>query len=113
MLGAAAVAGRGGARPYCGGGRGAGAAAREEASMARVIDADTHVSESTSMWEHLDPAMYPRRPVVVTGPTDTSYGGRQPFWLIDGNILPRPGGTGAVRLSPPPAEATAPARPDQ
>jgi uncharacterized protein len=80
--------------------------------MARVIDADTHVSESTSMWEHIDPAMYPRRPVVVTGPTDTRYGGRNAFWLIDGNIFPRPGGKGGFRLITPSAQAVESARTD-
>ena len=60
--------------------------------MAQVIDADTHVSESTSMWEMIDPALYERRPVVVQAPKDTIYGSRDAFWLIDGNIFPRPAG---------------------
>ena len=39
--------------------------------MAGVIDADTHISESESMWQMLDPGMHHRRPVVVSVPNDT------------------------------------------
>ena len=44
--------------------------------MAQVIDADTHVSESASMWEMIEPAEYGRRPVIVQAPGDTLYGSR-------------------------------------
>ena len=62
--------------------------------MAGVIDADTHVIESTGMWELMDEALQPRRPVVITTPTNTSYGTTNAMWLIDGSIFPRPGGKG-------------------
>jgi predicted TIM-barrel fold metal-dependent hydrolase len=71
--------------------------------MAGVVDADTHISESTAMWELLDREMYPRRPVVVSVPEDTLYGPRNAFWLIDGNIFPRPAGRGSFRLITPSA----------
>ena len=37
--------------------------------MARgVVDADTHIAESESMWKHLDKEWYHRRPVIVSVP---------------------------------------------
>lgn len=71
--------------------------------MAGVVDADTHVSESEAMWKHLDKKMYHRRPVIVSVPEDTLYGVRNAFWLIDGNIFPRPAGKGSFRLITPSA----------
>lgn len=71
--------------------------------MAGIIDADTHIAESTHMWELFDREMYPRRPVVVSVPDDTLYGPRNAFWLIDGNIVPRPAGKGSYRLITPSA----------
>ncbi len=80
--------------------------------MAQVIDADTHVSESTSMWEMIEPALYERRPVVVQAPKDTIYGSRDAFWLIDGNIFPRPAGKAGFRLITPSAQSVESARTD-
>jgi len=71
--------------------------------MAGVIDADTHVSESERMWELIDWELYPRRPVIVSVPEDTLYGKRNAFWLIDGNIFPKPAGKGSFRLITPSA----------
>ncbi len=71
--------------------------------MAGIVDADTHVSESTHMWELFDREMYPRRPVVVKAPEDTLYGARNAFWLIDGDIVPRPVGRRSYRLITPSA----------
>lgn len=71
--------------------------------MSGIIDADTHVSESTHMWELFDREMYPRRPVVVKAPEDTLYGPRNAFWLIDGDIVPRPAGRRSYRLITPSA----------
>ena len=71
--------------------------------MAGVIDADTHISESESMWKLLDKKMYHRRPVIVSVPEDTLYGARNAFWLIDGNIFPKPAGKGSFRLITPSA----------
>ena len=67
--------------------------------MPGIIDADTHISESESMWRLLDKEMYPRRPIIVSVPDDTLYGNRNAFWLIDGNIFPKPAGRGSFRLS--------------
>jgi uncharacterized protein len=69
--------------------------------MPVVIDADTHISESTHMWDFLDKELYPRRPVVMSVPTDTVYGRRNAFWLIDGQVIPRPHGKGGIVLVTP------------
>ncbi len=69
--------------------------------MSRVIDADTHIAESPSMWQHFDPALYARRPALLYGPTDTLYGRKNVFWLIDGNIFPKPAGRGGFSLITP------------
>lgn len=71
--------------------------------MATVIDADTHIIESPSMWQHFDAALHPRRPLLLTVPGDTAYRGRNAFWLIDGNIFPKPAGKGGFRLATPSA----------
>lgn len=73
--------------------------------MAMVLDADTHISESVHMWDLIDPDMYERRPVMVSVPTDTLYGKRNAFWLIDGQIVPKPAGRGgSVLITPSAAE---------
>lgn len=72
-------------------------------NMKKVVDADTHISESEGMWELLDREMYKRRPVLVTVPDDTLYGERNAFWLIDGNIFPKPAGKGGFNLITPSA----------
>lgn len=69
--------------------------------MPAIIDADTHVAESPSMWRLLDPSMYHRRPVITSVPNDTLYGSRNAFWLIDGDIFPKPAGKGSFRLITP------------
>jgi len=71
--------------------------------MPGVVDADTHIAESQAMWELIDREMYPRRPVIAAVPEDTLYGKRNAFWLIDGNIFPRPAGKGSFRLITPSA----------
>ena len=71
--------------------------------MAGIIDADTHISESEAMWAMMDKEMYPRRPVLLKSPEDTLYGPRNAFWLIDGNIFPKPNGKGSFRLITPSA----------
>ena len=80
--------------------------------MAGVVDADTHVAESLRMWEHLDKEMYPRRPVPVSVPNDTLYGKRNVFWLIDGNIFPKPAGKGGFPLITPSQQEQESARTD-
>ena len=68
--------------------------------MPGVIDADTHIFEPPEMWEHIDPDMYLRRPIIVQGPDDTVYR-RSNFWIIDGNIFPKPAGKGGFLLGTP------------
>lgn len=72
--------------------------------MAEIIDADTHLNEPPEMWDHIDERLYSRRPVVVTIPNDTLYGTTNAMWLIDGQIIPRPGGKGGFRISTPQAQ---------
>jgi predicted TIM-barrel fold metal-dependent hydrolase len=69
--------------------------------MKGVIDADTHIAESAAIWELIDREMYPRRPVYFSITNDTLYGPRNGFWLIDGNIFPKPLGKGGFRLITP------------
>jgi predicted TIM-barrel fold metal-dependent hydrolase len=69
--------------------------------MLGVVDADTHIAESQGIWEFIDEEMYPRRPVLVSIPDDTLYDSSNAFWLIDGNIFPKPSGKGGFRLVTP------------
>ncbi len=55
--------------------------------MLGVVDSDTHVAESLSMWNFIDADMRHRRPVLVTMPDDTLYKDWNALWLIDGNIF--------------------------
>jgi predicted TIM-barrel fold metal-dependent hydrolase len=71
--------------------------------MAGIIDADTHVAEGEAMWAMMDKEMYHRRPVLLKAPEDTLYGPRNAFWLIDGDIFPKPAGKGSFRLITPSA----------
>jgi predicted TIM-barrel fold metal-dependent hydrolase len=72
--------------------------------MAEVLDADTHIAESEAMWSYIDKAMYPRRPVLVRIPDDTWYHERNAFWLIDGEIFPKPAGKASFSLITPSAQ---------
>ena len=69
--------------------------------MAGVIDADTHIAESEGMWQLIDRDMIPRRPIRLSVPDDTLYKNRNAFWLIDGNIFPKPAGRGSYNLMTP------------
>ena len=66
-----------------------------------VVDADTHIVESEAVWDYLDEDMYSRRPVIIRVPNDTLYKTRNAFWLIDGNIRPKPAGRGGFTLHTP------------
>src|SRR5947208_13654776 len=70
-------------------------------SAKKVVDADTYISESQGMWDLLDREMYHRRSVLVSVSDDTLYGERNAFWLIDGNIFPKPAGRGGFNLITP------------
>lgn len=69
--------------------------------MQGVIDADTHIAESQSMWELMDAEMRHRRPLLLSMPEDTLYKDWNAVWLIDGNIFPKPVGKGGFRLITP------------
>src|SRR4030095_7523266 len=71
--------------------------------MGPIIDSDTHIAESEAMWEMIEEEMYPRRPVLLSLPDNTLYGGWNATWLIDGNIFPKPVGKGGFRLVTPSA----------
>ena len=66
--------------------------------MNAIIDADTHIAESESMWNLIDGSMYRRRPLMVSAPQDTLYRDFNVLWLIDGNIFPKASGKGGFRL---------------
>jgi predicted TIM-barrel fold metal-dependent hydrolase len=80
--------------------------------MSGVIDADTHIIESTAMWEFIDRDMHHRRPVITTVPNDTLYKSTNAFWLIDGNIFPKPAGKGSFSIATPSAQERQMARRD-
>jgi len=72
--------------------------------MSGVLDADTHIAESEAMWNFIDEEMYPRRPVLLRIPDDTWYHERNAFWLIDGEIFPKPAGKASFSLITPSAQ---------
>ena len=72
--------------------------------MPGVLDADTHIAESEAMWSFIDKEMYPRRPVLARIPDDTWYKERNAFWLIDGEIFPKPAGKASFSLITPSAQ---------
>lgn len=80
--------------------------------MSGIIDADTHISEGAAMWEMIDKSMHPRRPVLLSLPDDTWYGNRNAFWLIDGEIYPKPAGRGSFNLVTPSAQKVQEGRKD-
>ena len=69
--------------------------------MTRIIDADTHIAESESMWRLFDRDLYHRRPVMLAAPDDTLYRDFNVLWLIDGNIFPKAAGKGGFRIITP------------
>lgn len=52
----------------------------------QVIDADAHIEESVQTWEYIEPAFYPRRPLPIEIPLDTSWGDCNAAWIIDDRI---------------------------
>jgi uncharacterized protein len=80
--------------------------------MDQIIDADTHISEGEAMWAMMDKAMQPRRPLMLSVPEDTWFGNRNAFWLIDGEIYPKPAGKGSFALVTPSAQKVQEGRKD-
>lgn len=54
-----------------------------------VIDADSHVEESSATFSFLEKEYYGRRPLAVTFDKDTAYGMHNAVWLIDGETYPK------------------------
>ncbi len=61
-----------------------------------IIDADSHVEEADDVWNHLDPAYAHRRPVIVQHPGLPGPYAQDAYWLIDGQMFPRPYGYGPL-----------------
>src|SRR6478672_10786976 len=80
--------------------------------MNGIIDDDTHISEGEAMWALIDKTMQPRRPIMSSMPEDSSYGNRNAFWLIDGEIYPKPAGKGSFALVTPSAQRVQEGRKD-
>ena len=80
--------------------------------MNGMIDADTHISEGEAMWAMMDKATLPRRPIMLSVPEDTWFGNRNAFWLIDGEIYPKPAGKGSFALVTPSAQKVQEGRKD-
>jgi uncharacterized protein len=80
--------------------------------MNGIIDADTHISEGEAMWALIETPMQPRRPIMLSVPDDTWYGNRNAFWLIDGEIYPKPAGKGSFALVTPSAQRVQEGRKD-
>jgi hypothetical protein len=53
----------------------------------------------------MDPARYPRRPVIASIPDDTLYGKSDALWVIDGSLFLKPAGKGGCLLVTPPEQA--------
>ncbi|HLY64181.1 MAG TPA: amidohydrolase family protein, partial [Chloroflexota bacterium] len=62
--------------------------------------------------DHFQGDMYARRPVLISVPNDTLYKRSNAFWLIDGDIFPKPAGKGGFLLATPTAQEQVAARPD-
>ena len=80
--------------------------------MGPIVDADTHVAESEHMWALLEKEMHPQRPILMRVPDDTVYKSSNAFWLIDGNIVPKPAGKAGNRLITPSASKQQSSRKD-
>src|SRR3970040_168731 len=80
--------------------------------MNGIVDADTHISEGEAMWKMLEPDFLPRGPIMLKVPNDTWYGNRDAFWLIDGEIYPKPAGKGSFALVTPSAQKVQEGRKD-
>ena len=49
----------------------------------QIIDADSHVIDSSQTWAYLDPAQHARRPLPISVPVDTDCKDWNSFWLTD------------------------------
>ena len=71
--------------------------------MPAIIDADTHIAESESMWRYFDRGNVPSPAGDGSAPDDTVYRDFNVLWLIDGKIFPKASGKGGFRIITPTA----------
>ncbi|HXG35480.1 MAG TPA: amidohydrolase family protein [Dehalococcoidia bacterium] len=76
-----------------------------------TVDADGHVEESQAMFDLLDKEYHRRRPIPVELPKDTVYTPMNAFWLIDGEIYPKPYGRGGFFFGTPTLQELAKMKP--
>ncbi|MBI2371220.1 MAG: amidohydrolase [Deltaproteobacteria bacterium] len=67
-----------------------------------IVDADSHVEETPAIWECLDAAYQERKPIPVRIDNLPGFAKRNVFWVVEGKILPKLWGPGAVLYSTPP-----------
>ena len=77
----------------------------------QAIDADGHIEESQSMFDLVEEKYHRRRPIQLEAPKDTVYAPMNAFWLIDGEIYPKPFGKGAFFFGTPTVMELAKAKP--
>lgn len=71
------------------------------ATIAKVIDSDTHIVEGERVWEHFTSTPSVPKPYLVEAP-DPRSGLRRTRWVIDGKLVPKPEGRGSQGLATPP-----------
>ena len=68
----------------------------------RQFDADSHIQETGGSWEmYLDNEFESRRPAVIDNPYVSERPHRNKTWYIDGRLIPKNQGSGAVVMSTP------------
>lgn len=66
------------------------------------IDCDSHIQEGANTWEkYVEPAYAHRRPVVIENQNVSDRPKRNRTWYMDGQLVPRNQGSGAVVMSTP------------
>jgi predicted TIM-barrel fold metal-dependent hydrolase len=66
-----------------------------------IIDADSHIEEVSEIWDHLDAEFQPRRPFPITVEKNIGHTNLNAFWYIDGNVVPKLVGQGAMVIATP------------
>jgi hypothetical protein len=67
----------------------------------RIIDADSHIEEVSEVWDHLDADYQARRPFPITVEKNIGYTNLNAFWYIDGAVVPKLVGQGAMVIATP------------
>lgn len=66
-----------------------------------VIDADSHIEEVEEIRDYLDPQFQMRRPFPITVEKNIEHTNLNAFWYIDGNVVPKLIGQGAMVIATP------------